>query len=118
MISVYQISKIATAKSQLKYPRDNIQKTTKKDNKAGSPRSTVAAKGEGVVSLPGSPAGRPCLVVSVSLSTQTPVLLAGRSESTKLPVLVYRLAEPVDSRVIANSIVGNIDENHLKVLVS
>ena len=32
-------------------------------------RSAVAAEREGVVSLPGCPARRPCLVVPVSLST-------------------------------------------------
>ena len=82
------------------------------------PKLTVTLEGEGVVSLPGCSAGRPSLVVQVSLSTQAPVLLASRSETAKLSVLVNRVAEPVDSRVVANGIVGYINHDYLKVLVS
>lgn len=80
-------------------------------------KSTVARKGEGVVSLPSCPARRSCLVVQVSLSSQSPALLPSRGEPAKLPVLVNRVAEPVDSWVVSDSIMSNINQDHLKVLV-
>lgn len=83
-----------------------------------SPKSTVTTKGESVVPLPGSPARRPGLVVQVSLSTQSPVFLASGCKPPELPMLVDWIADPVDSRVVANSIMCNIDQDHLIVLVS
>jgi hypothetical protein len=52
---------------------------------------------EGIVPLPVCPARRTLLVVSVSLSTQSPEFLSSRCETTELSVLVDWLAEPVDS---------------------
>lgn len=84
-----------------------------------SPKSlTVTTEGESVVPLPGCSARRPCLVVQMSFSTESPVLLACRCKSSELPVLVDWIADPVDSRVVTNSIMGDIDQNHLIVLVS
>jgi hypothetical protein len=56
-------------------------------------------------------------VVPGTLATQATELLASRCETTKLTVLVHRVAEPVDPWVVADSIVSNIHEYHLKVLV-
>ena len=83
-----------------------------------STESTVPTEGESVVPLPGCPARRPGLVVQVSFSTESPVLLAGGCKSSELPVLVDWIADPVNSWVIAHSIMGNIHQNHLIVLVS
>lgn len=79
---------------------------------------TVTPERESLVPLPGCPSWRSCLVVQVTLSSETSVLLPSRSESTKLPVLVDRLTDPVDPGVIADSIVGSIHQDYLKVLVS
>ena len=95
----------------------NIQKIMQK-HEAISPKSTITTKGEGIVPLPVCPARRTLLVVSVSLSTQSPEFLSGRCETTELSVLVDWLAEPVDSWVISDCIVSNINENNLVVLVS
>lgn len=56
-------------------------------------------------------------MVQVALSSETSVLLPSRSESAKLPVLVDRLTDPVDPGIIADSIVGSIHQDYLKVLV-
>jgi hypothetical protein len=56
-------------------------------------------------------------VVAVALATQTTELLSSGGETTKLTVLVHRLAEPVDSWVVADSTVSNINKDDLKVLV-
>jgi hypothetical protein len=66
----------------------------------------------------GCPARRTLLVVSVSLSTQSPVFLTSRCETTELSVLVDWIAEPVDSWVISDCIMRNINENNLVVLIS
>lgn len=95
----------------------NIQKVMQK-HETRLPKSAVTTKGEGVVPLPVCPARRTLLVVSMSLSTQSPVFLPSRCETTKLSVLVDWIAEPVDSWVIADGIVGHINQDHLKVLVS
>ena len=46
------------------------------------------------------------------LSTKTPVFLPSRGESSKLSVLVNRVADPVDPRVIADGIVGSINQDY------
>ena len=57
-------------------------------------------------------------MVQVSLATKTSVFLASRGESTEFPVLVHWIADPVDSWVIADGIVGTINQDDLKVFVS
>ena len=79
--------------------------------------STVAAEGEGLVALPGGSPGWPVLVVGVALAAQATVLLASRGEATELAVLVHILAQPVDPGVVADSSVGNINKDDLKVFV-
>lgn len=54
----------------------------------------------------------------VPLSTQASVLLPSRSESTKLPVLVHRVADPIDSWILANGLVCSINQDNLKIFVS
>ena len=56
-------------------------------------------------------------MVEMTLSTKTSVLLPSRCESTKFPVLVYRIAEPVYSRIVTNSVMGNVNQDHFKVFV-
>ena len=57
-------------------------------------------------------------MVQMTLSMETPVFLTSRCKSSKFPVLVNRIADPVNSWVIADSIVCNIHQDNLKVLVS
>lgn len=78
---------------------------------------TVAAEGNGLVALPGGSPWGPVLVVPLTLATQATVLLARRGESTELTVLVHGIAEPVDPWIVADSIVGDIHKDHLKVFV-
>lgn len=54
---------------------------------------------------------------SVAL-VDTTGLLASGGESTSLTVLVDGVNDPVDAGITANDLVGRIDENDLKVLVS
>lgn len=80
--------------------------------------STVTAKGQSIVPLPGSPSWWTLLVVQVSLSTESSVLLTGRCKSSKLSVFVHRVADPVDPWIVADSSMCRIHQNHLEVLVS
>lgn len=56
-------------------------------------------------------------MMKVAFTTKATVLLASRSEPTKLAVLVDALADPVDSRVVANGTVGWIDKDDLVIFV-
>jgi len=56
--------------------------------------------------------------MQVSLPTETSVFLSSRGESTKFPVLVNRIADPVNPWVIADRIVGSINQDNFKVLIS
>lgn len=56
-------------------------------------------------------------MVSVTSAAETSVLLTSRGKTTKLSVLVNRVADPVDSWVIPDSIVCCVNENDFKVLV-
>lgn len=56
-------------------------------------------------------------MITVTLSTKTPVFLTSRGESTELSVLVHRVTNPVDPWIIADSSMGSINQNYLKVLV-
>eukprot|EP00252_Welwitschia_mirabilis_P008389 TRINITY_DN2018_c0_g1_i2.p1 TRINITY_DN2018_c0_g1~~TRINITY_DN2018_c0_g1_i2.p1 ORF type:complete len:142 (+),score=0.67 TRINITY_DN2018_c0_g1_i2:426-851(+) len=53
----------------------------------------------------------------MALSSKTPVLLSSRCQSSQLPVLVHRIAYPVDSWIIADSIVKWIYKNYLIIFV-
>lgn len=81
------------------------------------PKSTVSAQGHSLVSLPGCPAGRPVLVVIVTLATKTSEFLPCRSKTAKFPMLVNRVTNPVDSRVVSDGIVGRVNKDHFKILV-
>jgi len=98
--------------------KEKKRKRQKKKTLSTSLNSTVATKGECVVSLPVCPARRPTFVVQVSLAMQTPVFLPSRSKTAELPVLMDWIAEPVDSWIISDSIVSNINQDYLIVLVS
>lgn len=56
-------------------------------------------------------------MVEMTLSTKTSVLLPSRCESTKFPVLVNRIADPVYSWIITNSIMGHINQDHFIVFI-
>ena len=67
---------------------------------------------ESVVNLP--------RVVRFSASVpfvETTVLLSGRGKTARLAALVHRVADPVDPRVAADSLVLRVDEDNLVVLV-
>lgn len=57
-------------------------------------------------------------MMRVSLSTETSVFLPSRGESSKFSVLVNRFADPRDPWVIADRIVGRINQDNLIVFVS
>ncbi len=79
-------------------------------------RLSVAPEGQGVVAEPGLPATGTGLVVAVAL-VETAGLLAGGGEATGLAVLVDRVDDPVDARILADGLVGGVDEDDLVVLV-
>lgn len=54
-------------------------------------------------------------MVPVSLAPQTSVFFPCRSETTKFSVLVNRVDEPVNSWVISDSRMGDINQNDLKI---
>lgn len=81
-------------------------------------KSTVTLERESVVPLPSCPSWRSCLVMQVSLPTETSVFLSSWGESTKFPVLVNRIADPINPWVIADCIVGSINQDNFKVLIS
>jgi len=73
----------------------------------------MTKEGECVVSPPGGPFGGPVLVETVSLAPQAAVLLACGSKTPHLTMLVYRVGDPVDARISANSLVEWIHQNDL-----
>jgi hypothetical protein len=76
----------------------------------------VAPQRKRVVLLPDLSATRPGLVVAVTLVETTRTLASG-GETTSLPVLVNGVDNPVDARVLADSLVLGVNEDDLKVLV-
>lgn len=76
----------------------------------------VAPKRQGVVLLPDVAATGSGVVEAMSL-VDTTRLLANRGERTSLTVLVYRISNPVNASITANSLVLRVDENDLKVFV-
>lgn len=83
-----------------------------------SSRSTITTKGKSLVSLPCSPSWRACFVVQVASSSETSVLLSSWGKSSKLSVFVNRVANPVDSWVVADCGMSWIDQYYFKILVS
>lgn len=100
-------------KSTQKIYHSSKQKKTKHKS-----RSPVTTEREGVVLLPGSPAGRSVLVVSVTLSTKTTILLSLWGEPSELSVLVHWVADPDDPWIISDGIVCRVHKNNLVVRVS
>lgn len=77
----------------------------------------VTTEADGVVTLPvGATRTTLALVVEMALE-HTTVLLSSGSETTEFAVLVDSVANPVDARITANSLVGGVNHDHLKVLV-
>ena len=58
------------------------------------------------------------VVGSVSSLAETTRLATRRGEATAFAVLVHRVADPVNTSIIANDNVVRVDENHLEVFVS
>ena len=82
-------------------------------------RLTVTTEAEGVASLPGGSVRTTNDVVgSVSSLAETTRLATRRGEATAFAVLVHRVADPVNTSIIANDNVVRVDENHLEVFVS
>lgn len=57
------------------------------------------------------------VVGSVSLNSQTTMLLAGRGQASSLAVLVHRIHDPVDSWIVTNGNVLWINHDDFEVLV-
>ena len=79
--------------------------------------SPITTQRNTVVILPCGTARRSGLGVQMSLALKTTVFATGCGKSTKLTVLMYRLADPVDTRIITDSSVSRVNKNHLKILV-
>ena len=78
----------------------------------------VSAHDLGVSSLPRcSTRSTNGSIGSVSWSSKTSVLSTGWGKSTSLSVLVDRVADPVNTRIVADSSVLRIDQDHFEVLV-
>jgi len=76
--------------------------------------STVAAKAEGVVPLPG---GRLGSVVVAAAFSKAAVLFSNAGKTTSLSALVHRFSDPVDPRVAADGLVIGVNEYHLVIFV-
>lgn len=50
-------------------------------------------------------------------SLETTSLAAGSGKATQLTMLVDGVADPVDARIVADSLVGSVHQNYLKVLI-
>lgn len=70
------------------------------------------------MSLPDGVLGRSAVVEAVSLCSKRSVLLASSGEAAELTVLHRALADPVDVRVVADSVVERVDQDDLVVFVS
>ena len=77
---------------------------------------TVSPERQGVESLPCLPPASSSLVEFVTL-VQATRLLAGSGQSTSFAVLVDWLDDPVDTRVLADSLVLWVDKDDFVVLV-
>eukprot|EP00471_Norrisiella_sphaerica_P011424 CAMPEP_0184497968 /NCGR_PEP_ID=MMETSP0113_2-20130426/37834_1 /TAXON_ID=91329 /ORGANISM="Norrisiella sphaerica, Strain BC52" /LENGTH=125 /DNA_ID=CAMNT_0026885295 /DNA_START=51 /DNA_END=428 /DNA_ORIENTATION=- len=73
---------------------------------------TVSFEGKSVVSLPSC-----CTRRSVFGVGEASGVLSGGSESTHFTVLVNRVNNPIDTRVVADSVVVRINADDFKVLV-
>lgn len=76
---------------------------------------SVSTERKGLVPFPSSSPRWPGFRIQVTLSTKATVLLPSRSESTELTMLLHTITDPVNSWIIADSVVGRVDENDLKV---
>lgn len=98
----------------------HIPKTTASDQVVESLLShlTVATEGQVLSSLPVTAGtGSDDLVGLVSALAKTASGTSGRGKSAELAVLVHRVDDPLDARVVADSLVLGINENDLEVLV-
>lgn len=77
----------------------------------------ISAQRNAVVMAPGCSARRTSLRVKMSLALQSSVLPACSRQSTQFTVLVYRVTDPVNACVVANSLVSRVYKNHFKILV-
>ena len=80
-------------------------------------RSSVSSESENVSSLPVASDRWSLLVTSVALDSESSVLSTSGGETSVLSVLVLWVAEPVDSWVVSDGVVGGIDHDALVVLV-
>mmetsp|Transcript_59205 Transcript_59205/g.155907 ORF Transcript_59205/g.155907 Transcript_59205/m.155907 type:complete len:223 (+) Transcript_59205:110-778(+) len=80
-------------------------------------RSAEAAQAHEVVALVGALVGRAELRGVHALLQEAAGLAAGPGEAAQLTVLHHRLADPVDARVVADSLVEGVHHDHLEPLV-
>merc|ERR1712087_631835 len=92
--------------------------TKQKAHKVGRVHLTVATVGLGVDALPECAARRADVVAKVALDLHAARLAAGRGETTTFAVLVGGIADPVDTRVLADGLVERIHHNHLEETVA
>lgn len=79
---------------------------------------TVSEHALGVATLPSSTMrATHGIVGTMSLHSQSTMLLAGGSQAAALAMLVHGIDDPVDARIIADRYVVRVNENHLEVLV-
>jgi hypothetical protein len=79
---------------------------------------TITKKSGSIASLPGSSVRTSDGVVStMTLNSETTRLSASRCKTSSFAMLVHRVADPVDSRIIANSDVIRIDKYNFEVSV-
>lgn len=77
----------------------------------------IAVKLQGIASLPGCPAGTTHGQVKLVALAQAAALLARRRQATHLPVLVHGPGDPLGVGVASDSLVEDVDQDHLEELV-
>jgi hypothetical protein len=80
-------------------------------------RSTVSDS-LGVSSLVVGPPRRSGLGITMSLNPQPSTRLPSRSQPSHLPMLMHRVANPINPRIIPNSLMRRIHQHHLIELIS
>lgn len=78
---------------------------------------TISAQMDAILATPCSTsASTDCLSIAISFA-ETTRALASRREATKFTMLVNWIADPVDLGIATNSIVEDVDADHLVVFV-
>lgn len=78
---------------------------------------TIAVQLQGVAPLPGGATGASDGQVELVALAQAAALLSCRCQATHLSVLVHSLCDPLGVWVASDSLVEDVDQNHLEELV-